>query len=243
MAIDLADGRPWILLPGTLCSGAVFDGFLDGLDVPPSARHVVSMRHPKIEDFRAELQDLCTPDAVVCGFSLGALVAAHLADGLPAAEFLLFALNPHADGPERRADRLKFAADVARQGGAAGLAPRLPPLAGPHPGQARDKILNMAEHSAALMPAQTELALHRPGALGSLARTGAPVRLFTGSEDTWTPIALARDAARAAPFARVTKLPGLGHYALVEDPAACCRALCENPKARDTGRTLPGEEM
>ncbi|MFY2826729.1 MULTISPECIES: alpha/beta fold hydrolase [Rhodobacterales] len=242
MAIDLADGRPWILLPGTLCSGAVFDGLLDGLDVPPSARHVISMRHPKIEDFRAELQDLCTPDAIVCGFSLGALVAAHLACRLPAAEFLLFALNPHADAPDKRADRLEFAADVARQGGAASIAPRLPPLAGPRPNRTRDKILQMAEESAALMPAQTNLALDRPGALGSLAKTKVPVRLFTGSEDTWSPVGLARDAARAAPCAQVTTLPGLGHYALVEDPTACCRALCENPKARNARLTLPGED-
>lgn len=225
MAIDLTDGRPWILLPGTLCSGRVFTAFLDALGVPQDARHVMTMRHPRVEDYRAELEAACSPDSVVCGFSLGAILAAHLADQLPACEFLLFALNPYADRPEKRPDRLSFETDVRQLGGAAAIASRLPPLAGPQPDLAREMILQMADDSAALMPAQTELALTRPGALGSLARTKAPVSLFTGSRDGWAPITLALDAAQAATLGHVTPLPGLGHYALIEDPDACCLAV------------------
>lgn len=225
MAIDLADGRPWILLPGTLCSGRVFTALLDALGVPQDARHVIALGHPQVEDYRAELEAACTQDSVICGFSLGAIVAAHMADQLPAREYFLFALNPYADRPDKRADRLSFATDVRQLGGAEAMASRLPPLAGPQPDLARDMILQMADETAALMPAQTELALTRPGALDSLSRSRAPVSLFTGSRDGWAPIALARDVAQAAPLGRVQTLPELGHYALVEDPDACCQAV------------------
>ena len=186
------------------------------------------MRHLDVEDYLDEVQALCTADTLVCGFSLGALVAAHLADRLPAAEIILFALNPHADGPDRHAGRLAFAADVARKGGAAGIASRLPPLGGPQMADARAQILTMAEESAAMKSAQTELALKRPGALIRLAKTRVPVRVVAGTEDSCTPIYHAHDAATAAPLGDVTALPGLGHCALVEDPGACIDALREN---------------
>ena len=224
MVADLA-ARHWVLLPGTLCSGQVFGGFLGTLGVPESMRHTVALRHPAVEDYTAELTEACTPGAVICGFSLGAIVAAHLADRLPAATFLLFGLNPQADHPDKRRGRLNLAADVERLGGAGAMASRLPVLAGPAPDRARRLILDMAEASAGDIAAQTSLALGRPGALDALSRTKAPVWLFTGTQDTSAPHALAEAAAQAAPRGRVIPLDGLGHYALAEDPAACASAV------------------
>jgi len=225
MAIDPADGRPWILLPGTLCSGRIFGAFLDHLGVPDTVRRPFVLRHPRIEDYREPLTAACTDNAVVCGFSLGAIVAAHLADQLPARAFLLFGLNPYADRPAMRDGRLDLARDVGDVGGTAALAARLPVLAGPDRERARSLILDMADDTADHIGAQTELALTRPGALDVLARTQAPVGLFTGSQDMSAPFAMAEAAAGAAPSGRLMPLNGLGHYALVEDPLACRAAV------------------
>ncbi|MCZ4348156.1 alpha/beta fold hydrolase [Devosia neptuniae] len=225
MAIDPADGRPWILLPGTLCSGRVFGAFLDGLAVPETARQPIIMRHPGVGDYMPELTSLCVPGAIICGFSLGAIVAAHLTDRLPADAYLLFGLNPQADRSDKRDGRLSLAREVARIGGAKAMASRMPVLSGPGPSAARALILDMADETAGHIEAQTELALKRPGALSALARTQAPIGLFTGTQDTAAPLASAEAATRAAPSARLVPLHGLGHYALVEDPAACCRAV------------------
>ncbi len=225
MGIDPADGRPWILVPGTLCTGKVFGGLLDALGVPLAARHVVDLCHPCVDDYLADLNRRSDPRAIVCGFSLGAIVAAHLADRVKAAEYLLFGLNPHADDPAKREGRLDLARDVARTGGAAALAARLGPLAGPDPAGARRLILAMAEDSANRILAQTHLALGRPGALGALSRAGSPVTLLTGDLDTHAPVPLAQAAAQATPQGRLVLLPGLGHYALVEDPVACAAAV------------------
>ncbi|WP_323765820.1 alpha/beta hydrolase [Marinovum sp.] len=225
MAIDLTDGRPWVLLPGTLCSGAVFDGVLAALGVAGAARRPLAMRHPSVEDYLPELRAACSPGAVVCGFSLGALVAAQLADRLPAGAFVLFGLNPHADDPAKRPDRQALAAEVTGQGGAAAMGGRLPPLYGSDPEGARRLILDMADKTAGDIVAQTGLALSRPDALPALSRCRAPVGLFTGTQDGVTPLALAQTAAAAAPEGRALGLAGLGHYALIEDPAACAAAV------------------
>jgi len=227
MATELASERPWILLPGTLCSGAVFGPFLDALGVPDALRHTVALRHASIDDYLPDLKATCVPGAILCGFSLGAIVAAHLADRLPISEVILFALNPHADPPKKRPERLALARDVVAMGGAAALAPRLSELAGKNPVQARTTLLSMADQTAGDIAAQTELASSRPGALGSLSRTMVPVTFLTGTCDTMTPLDLAQQAARAAPNSRVIALHGLGHFALLEDPDRCSRAMTQ----------------
>ena len=83
----------------------------------------------------------------------------------------------------------------------------------------------MADETAENIAAQTELALGRPGALDALSRTTLPVRLLTGTQDTTAPVALAEAAAQSAPLGRLVPLQQLGHYALVENPLACCRAV------------------
>ncbi len=227
MATDPADGRPWVLLPGTLCSGTVFDAFLDALDVPTAARTLVDLRHPRVEDYLDAVGEAIAPEAIVCGFSLGAIVAANLADRFDVSEILLFGLNPRADDPAKRAGRLALAHDVADVGGRASLDSRLPALAGPDPDTAREIVLSMAEDVEHRIDAQTALALNRPSALDTLANARAPVTLLTGSDDQQAPLKWAHEAASAAPKGRVVALEGLGHYALVEDPSACARALTE----------------
>lgn len=225
MAIDRAADRPWVLLPGTLCTGAVFDDCLDGVGVPRAARHVVDLSQPDVEDYLEAVARVATPDAIVCGFSLGAIVAAHLADRVDVARIVLFGLNPHADDPAKRDGRLSLAHDVACVGGAAALAPRLAGLAGSDPDAARAFILAMADDSQARIDAQTALALNRPGALDALKRSSVPIAFLTGTDDQQAPIAMAREAADITSGARLVALTGLGHYALVEDPDACARAL------------------
>lgn len=225
MAIDPRDGRPWVLVPGTLCTGAVFGGFLDAVGVPLSSRRVVPLAHPRVEDYLPQLRAFAHPDAILCGFSLGAIVLAHLVDQLPAQHTLLFGLNPRADDPAKRASRLSLLQDVENHGGAAALASRMAPLARLDSAQGLARILAMADETAAQITAQTDLALGRPGAFASLGQARHPITFLTGNEDTQAPLALAHEASAATPQGRVVPLSGLGHYALIEDPVVCAEAL------------------
>lgn len=215
--------RDWILIPGTLCTDEVFAGFLDELGIPPARRHGIVPQYPAVEDYRS-LADQ-SRDKIVCGFSLGALVIAHQADMLDAARLVLFGINPLPDPPDRAAGRLALAEDVQTKGGASALADRLPPFHGPRPGPVRATVLEMADTTAQHIDAQTQLALSRPGATQALRAARSPVQVLTGSEDIVMPPWQGQQAAEAAPFGQFQKLDGLGHYALLEDPAACARAF------------------
>ena len=225
MATEGLSRRRWLLVPGTLCTGAVFDGLLEALGVERDRRVVLPLERPDVEDYAHVLRSAAGPDVVICGFSLGAIVLAHHADRLEASQMLLFGLNPHADDPAKAEGRRSLAEDVAARGGAAALADRLAPLHGPDPAGARSLILRMAEEAGGHLAAQTQLAIGRPGAMRALRSARAPVAILTGTLDEQTPLALAREAAGALPDGRAIALPGLGHFALAEDPDACARAV------------------
>lgn len=222
---QLAD-RPWLLLPGTLCTHAVFDRFLDALGVNLAHRRHIRLDRPSVTDYTIDFDEL-SEEAIICGFSLGAIVAAHAADRITAHSLILFGLNPFADDPTKADGRHSLALDVIERGGAAALKLREPEVFGPSPDKIREEIYAMAEHSASMIKAQTQLALTRPGALPALAQAKLPVISFTGSLDCSAPPQQGLAAARAAPNGRFHRLEGLGHFALLEDPIACAAAVTQ----------------
>ncbi|MBM2332414.1 MULTISPECIES: alpha/beta fold hydrolase [Marivita] len=224
MAIEGLSNKPWLLLPGTLCTGAVFDRFLDGLGVAHTARTFVTLDRPSIEDYRVDFDGLAT-DTIVCGFSLGAIVAAHFADSMTADRLILFGLNPYADDPAKAPLRHALLQDVRTFGGAAALKTRLADIFGPAPDATRAAICQMAEETAPLIGAQTQLALSRPGALPALTQAAMPVLAATGTQDQASPPPQGQAAAQNAPNGQFRRLDGLGHFAPLEDPSACAKVM------------------
>lgn len=231
MATDGLSNRPWLLLPGTLCTGAVFDGFLNALGVANSERTYVTLDRHSIDDYRTDFEGLAH-NTIVCGFSLGAIVAAHFADRLTADRLILFGLNPYADDPAKAPSRHALAQDVTDQGGAAALKARLSDVFGPDPDTTRAAICQMADETAPLIGAQTQLALSRPGALPALERATISVLTATGTQDQAAPMAQGHVAAQCAPNGQFHELAGLGHFAVIEDPDVCATVVRNWHKAR-----------
>ena len=224
MAIEGLSNKPWLLLPGTLCTGAVFDGFLDELGVAHSARTYVTLDRPSIKDYRVDFDGLAK-DTIVCSFSLGAIVAAHFADSMTADRLILFGLNPYADDPAKALSRHALAQDVRTHGGAAALRTRLSDIFGPAPEATQAAICQMAEETAPLIGAQTHLALNRPGALPALKQAAMPVLAATGTHDQAAPPLQGEAAAKSAPKGQFRTLDGLGHFAPLEDPNTCAKMV------------------
>lgn len=218
--------RNWLLVPGTLCTAAIFDPLLDALDVPSENRDALTLDQPSIAAYRDRLPSRAAPGSIVCGFSLGAIVTAHCADLLAHVHaIVLFGINPYADAPEKRAGRLLMRDQVATMGARRFMEANPPPLFAGDVPTAHATIAAMAAEAETYLPAQTELALSRPGALPALSQCIAPVIILTGTRDAMTPVAQAAAAAEAAPDGRTIALEGLGHYALLEDPSACADTL------------------
>lgn len=235
MATNELSERPWLLLGGTLCTAIVFDGLLDALDVSPTRRSDVVLDRPKIENYAPVFDDL-PPETIVCGFSLGAIVAAHYADRMTAHRLILFGVNPFADDPSKADSRHDLAKEVIALGGKAALAARAPDVFGPNPDQTRSVIYQMADASADMIGTQTRLALSRPGANPALARASMPVLALTGAQDKGAPPNCGMAAAQAAPRGQFVSLDGLGHFALLEDPKACALAVKEFLKVNHDAR-------
>jgi pimeloyl-ACP methyl ester carboxylesterase len=207
----------------------VFDGLMDSLGVDAKLRTVVPLDRSSVHDYDAVFNTL-KEDTIVCGFSLGAIVAAHNADRVSVNRLILFGLNPYADDPAKAADRHSLAHDVQTVGGAAALRTRDIGICGRNPQATRHNVYRMAEETAFLIEPQTQLALTRPGALPALAKAQIPVVCITGSEDRAAPPDQGRIASQAALHGRFCSLDGLGHFALLEDPAACAAAVYQTTR-------------
>lgn len=225
----------WWLLPGTLCTADVFRPVLDILKVPPQDCRTVMLDRPSVEDYAGDLAAV-EPQDIVLGFSLGAILAAHHVDRIRARAVVLLAANPFADMPEKCAARLEQLAAVSSRGARPVMSALWPAMVGPAASGnplIGERIVAMAEAAAAHLPAQTELALTRPGAEPMLAATRAPVLFVTGREDKAAPYERAERAAGIGAHTLIL-IEGAGHFLPLEAPQACAEAIAGFLKEKES---------
>lgn len=202
---------------------------LTGLSLPCPARH---------GDEAATLQQIAALSGPLhlIGFSLGAALALRLAPRLQPARITLISpagplelgdfLPQMAGAPVFRAARRPWALRALTAAQALGfrLAPDRALAALFHTAPPADRALLSGPHRGALLSAiRSSLGPGRPAYLaeitryvqpwaGLLPQVTAPVTIWQGAADTWSPPAMAQAVARALPAARLQLLPGLGHY-------------------------------
>ncbi|MBT0781443.1 alpha/beta hydrolase [Paracoccus sp. pheM1] len=221
-------GGQWWLIPGTLCTAEVFAPLLAELGVSNGDCRVVRLDRPAVEDYTAELAAI-RPEDVVLGFSLGAILAAHHLDHIRARTVVLLAANPFPDVPEKRAARLAMLEQARQRGAAAALAEGLSSQLGAGAADRPEiwqRILAMAEGGEAVLEAQTQLALSRPGATPMIAAAQGRVLFLSGSADPAAPPDRAASAAALGGH-RFELVEGAGHYLPLEAPGACARHIAD----------------
>lgn len=236
---------PWVMVPGTLCTGDCFGPLLDELGPlglrPRAATFVPGDLPGSVDTARALLRE-APRRFVICGFSLGGIVAlqAALAEPSRIAAMILVGTNGRADPPENAARR-RAQVETARGAGAAalirdGLWPSYV-AAGAHDDAAlRRSIETMAEATSIERFAnQTEIAIGRPDALPRLARLDMPVLLLGGAEDRATPPERTAELAAGLPRAHRAIIEGAGHFVLMERPARSARAIADWWRRDDVG--------
>ena len=183
------------------------------------------------DDVLAVLDRLGLDRVVVGGVSMGGYVTLELLRRHPdrLAGAVLVDTRAGADTPTARDARLAAAATVLAQGTGA-LVPMVDALLGPTSRRTRPEVVAtvagwMAEADPdAVAWAQRAMAA-RPSSVDMLARTGVPLAVVVGEEDTLSPPAEAAEMARAQPGTPVLLVPGCGHLAVLEDPAAAAEAV------------------
>jgi len=241
---DSGHGVPVLLLHAFPLSGALFDAQVTAL--ARQARFVVpdlrgfglsapgegpTTMEQLAEDALALLDHLGIGAAVVGGVSLGGYASLALLRHDPGRVrgLVLADTQMGADDDAGRAGREALALDVLAQGTQVLVERLLPRLLGPSaPASLR---LSVAEWIRATQPAGAASALRgmalRPDSRDILARFSGPALVAVGIEDVLTPPAKAREMAAVAPQATLVEIPGAGHLANLEAPAAFNAALAQ----------------
>jgi pimeloyl-ACP methyl ester carboxylesterase len=216
-----------MLIPGNMCDARLWGPV--GAQLAAAGHKVIHaprLDQPSIDEMvdatRAELGG----KAVVVGFSMGAIVAAHLADRAPEQVIGvgLVAFNASGDLPERAAVRPRQQAAVRAGGLDDTVANELKPnyLAAANRGDPDllQIVMDMARSLGSdAFIAQSEALRLRPDFRLALPKLTMPVLLACGSEDALCPPAWHRRWADAiGGNARLVVVPDAGHLLPLEQP-------------------------
>jgi len=180
------------------------------------------------DDVLALLDHLAIGSAVVGGVSMGGYVSLALLRNDPGRvrALVLADTQTSADDAQGQAVREATAQEVLANGSTA-LLPLLDRLLG---ASATPELrARVSRWMSAGSPGGQAAALRgmalRPDARDILARFGGPVLVVVGTDDVITPPAKARAMAELVPGTELVEIPGAGHLANLEQPAAFDAAL------------------
>ncbi len=223
-----------ILLPGLACDAGLWEAQLTALPAHwQTSVTDVAQRCDSIEAMAAQLLAEHEGPLVLCGASMGGMVAMEAARQAPARVrgLALLGTSARPETPDMQAMREQAIA-LFEQGRTEEVLranvffafdrshPDLKALA------ARYLSLVMRAGAAQLVR-QNRAVIARPDARVHLPALRCPVLVVTGAADALTPPDCAREIAALVPQAELHLLPGSGHMLTMEQPAAVNALLLE----------------
>jgi pimeloyl-ACP methyl ester carboxylesterase len=214
-----------ILIPGLAGDSVMWRAQLD--DLAPWAPEVtdVHMHHDTIEEMASALLADHEGRLVLCGASMGGMIAMEAARQAPhrIAALALLGTTARPENDEMREVR-ENAIRLFEQG-------RLAEVIEPnvhfafHPDHAKDEALVAAylefvlRAGAGQLIRQNRAVIVRPDARTHLPRARCPVLVMHGEDDALVPFEHAQETAGLVPGARLVPVPRCGHMLTMEQPA------------------------
>ncbi|MEJ7685507.1 MAG: alpha/beta fold hydrolase [Variovorax sp.] len=221
-----------VLLPGLACDERLWQAQLPALprslDVHVSDVH---MRHARIETMAAAVLSEHDGSLILCGASMGGMVAMEAARQAPhrIAGLALLGTNARPETPDMV--RLRESAIELFERGEARDVIEFNAGFAFHPKQAADAALVrryielVLDAGAAQLVAQNRALMQRPDARLHLGTLGCPVLVICGDGDRLTPPECSREIAAAVPQAELVWVEACGHMLTMEKPDAVNAAL------------------
>src|SRR4051812_46717126 len=188
----------------------------------------VHMRHPTIAEMAAALLARHPGPLVLCGASMGGIVAMEVARQAPGRVrgLALLGTTARPETDEMRQVR-ENAITLFEQGRAAEV---LEPNAGmafhaADPALLRRYVDLVLRAGAQQLVRQNRAVIGRPDARPHLPSLACPTLVLCGEDDQLTPIALSREIAQLVPGAEFVAVPACGHMLTMERPEAVNVAL------------------
>jgi len=240
--VERGDGPPILLVHGFPLDHRMWDGLdlpgriiapdLSGFGRSPVRGETVTMEQ-FADDLAGLLDGLGVREPVVfCGLSMGGYIALHFwkkyAERLRG--LILCDTRAAADAPETAAARRIMADRVLREGPAPLVEAMLPRLVAettrrrrPDMVEALRRVMTGTDRRG--IAAAARGMAERPDMTGVLGQIRCPTLAIVGSEDISTPPSEMRVMAAAIPGAALVEIPGAGHLAPLENPAAVSAAI------------------
>jgi pimeloyl-ACP methyl ester carboxylesterase len=223
-----------ILLPGLAADAAMWTHQLAA--VPPPWRATVSdvhFHHDTLEAMAAALLADQAGELVLCGASMGGMLAMEVARQAPGRVrgLALLGTSARPETPQMHALREQAIALFAQGRVREVLEPNVP-LAF-HPDQAADAALVQAyfdlvmRAGAQQLIRQNRAVMARPDARVHLPQLRCPVLVLCGDADQLAPPECSQEIAALVPHARLVMVPRCGHMLSMEKPAEVNAALLD----------------
>ena len=231
-----------LLLPGLACDAGMWQGQLDAVPAHLAASVTdVHTRHTTLEAMAAGLLAEHAGELILCGASMGGMLAMEVARQAPQRIRGLALLGTSARPEDAATRALREAAIVLfEQGRMDEVLQANLPLAFDAT-RAADTALHQAylamigRAGAEQLVAQNRAVIGRPDALAHIGGLRCPVLVLCGEGDALTPPDRSREIAAAIPGAELVLLPQCGHMLTMEQAAAVNAHLL-----RWLARVVPG---
>ena len=222
-----------LLIPGLAANEVMWRAQVDALAGRRPLVTDVHTRHASIPEMAAALLEEHPGELVLCGASMGGMVAMEAARQAPERIAGLALLGTNA-APESAAMR-RIREDAIVLFGQGRLREIIEPNVGVafHPEHAREPRLVEAylgfvlEAGAAQLIAQNRAVIARPDARLHLPKLKCPVLVMCGEADQLTPPECSQEIARLCPRSRLVMVPRCGHMLTMEQPDAVNAVLQE----------------
>lgn len=216
-----------ILIPGLACDAGLWHAQLQAVSARWNARVTdVAERSASIEEMARRLLAEHAGPLVLCGASMGGMVAMEAARQAPARVrgLALLGTSARPETPDMRQLR-EQAIGLFESGRADEVLRANVPFAFDrrHPGLkalAKDYLEMVLRVGAAQLVRQNRAVMARPDARIHLHALRCPVLVASGESDSLTPPDCAREIAALVPQAELHLLPLCGHMLTMEQPAA-----------------------
>lgn len=228
----MTDAIPLVLVPGLLCTEALFAAQIAALSTKAATKVVMDQtRHDSLPAIASAILAEAPPKFALAGLSMGGYVSLEIMRQAPERVLKLALLDTSArsDTPEQ-SSRRRGLIQLAEMGEFKGVTPRLLPLL-VHParledGPLCDSIVAMAGVvGQAGFLRQQKAIMARIDSREGLMRIACPTLVLVGRQDALTPVEHAEEMAAAIPGARLEIVEHCGHMSTMEKPRTVSRAL------------------
>jgi pimeloyl-ACP methyl ester carboxylesterase len=227
----MVERTPLVLVPGVLCTRALWEDQLKGLADVAHMTVADHTRHDTMTGIAESILASAPPRFALAGLSMGGYISHEIFRLAPERIIKLALLDTgaRADTPERSSQRRELMAKARREGSRAAQQQLLPVLI--HKDRLQDQalveaVLRMGEDTGVqgFINQQTAL-IGRPDSRPQLPHIKCPTLVLVGRQDALTPLELSQEMANAIPNAKLEIIAGCGHLSTMERPDAVNRAM------------------